>query len=70
MVEGTDRPVSACRAVLKQDQLQRRVRNGEVGIARPALGRFGAEKLGVELDRFLDIADVESELEPLHGDLP
>ena len=70
VVEGADRPVTPGGGVLHQDELERRVGDGEVGVARLALGRLGPEELGVELDRLVDVADVQCELDPRHGDLP
>ena len=37
-------------AVLDQDELERWVGDGEVGVAGLSLGRFGPEELGVEVD--------------------
>jgi hypothetical protein len=53
--------------VLDQDQLERRLDDGEVGVARPDLGRLGGEQRGVEGDRRVEVVDVEGELEPGHG---
>ena len=69
VVECAGHTVAPCGGVLHQDELERRVGDGEVGVARPALGRLGAEELGVELDGLVDVADVECELDPRHGDL-
>ena len=56
--------------VLQQDELERRLGDGEVGVAGPALGRLGAEQPGIEADRLVDVVDVQRELHPGHGDLP
>jgi hypothetical protein len=42
---------------LDQDELERRGGDGEVRVALAALGRFGAEQLGVEDDRRLQVGD-------------
>jgi hypothetical protein len=49
--------------VLDQDQLERRLGDGEVGVAGPDFGRFGGEQLGVEGDCFVKVGDVEGELD-------
>ena len=49
--------------VLEQDELERRLGDGKVGVAGASFGRFGAEKLGVEGVRFVDVVDVEGELD-------
>jgi hypothetical protein len=54
---------STVAGVLDQDELQRRLHDGEVGIARLHLGRFGTEQLAVEGDRLLQVVDVEGELD-------
>ena len=41
--------------------------DGEVGVAVADLGRFGLEQLGVESDCFVEIVDVQSELDTGHG---
>src|SRR6266700_6136909 len=61
---------AALAGVLQQDQLERRLGDGEVGVAGPALGRLGAEQLGVEADGLVDVVDVQRELHPRHGNLP
>jgi hypothetical protein len=43
VVEG-----AALAGVLQQDELERRLGDGEVGVAGPALGGLGAEQGGVE----------------------
>src|SRR5580704_7013060 len=60
---------AALARVLQQDQLERRLGDGEVGVAGPALGRLGAEQSGVEGDRLVDVVDVQRELHPRHGNL-
>ena len=69
VVEGADRPMTPGGGVLQQDQLERRVHDGEVGIARLALGGLGPEELGVERNGFVDVTDVQCELDPRHGGL-
>jgi hypothetical protein len=49
--------------VLEQHQLERRVRDREVGVAGPALVRLGGEQLGIELDGDVDVGHVQSELD-------
>ena len=51
---------------LDQHQLERRLGDGEVGVAGAALVRLGAEQGGVELDRLLEVGDVEGELHTGH----
>src|SRR5579863_6654999 len=59
---------AALAGVLQQDQLERRLGDGEVGVAGPYLRGFGAEQLGVEGDGFCQIVDVEGELDAAgHG---
>jgi hypothetical protein len=40
-----------------QDELQRWLGDGEVGVAGTPLGGFGAEQLGVEGDRAFQVGD-------------
>jgi hypothetical protein len=62
---------TALAAVLHQDQLERRVRDGEVGVAGPHLGWLGTEELAVEADRLVQVVDVEGELYAAgHGEPP
>ena len=49
-----------------QHELQRRLGEGEVGVAGAALGGLGAEEPGVERDGLVHVVDVESELESGH----
>ena len=65
--EGVDGAAGA--GVLQQHQLQRRLGDGEVGIARLDLGRGGVKQLGVERDRRIEIIDVERELNTGHDGL-
>jgi hypothetical protein len=51
----------------EQDQLQRRLGDGEIRIPRAALGRRSAEQLGVEVDRRLKVGDRDRELHAGHG---
>jgi len=60
---------AALAGVLQQDELERRLGDGEVGVAGPALGGLGAEQSGVEADGLVDVVDVQRELHPGHGDL-
>jgi ArsR family transcriptional regulator len=48
---------------LEQHQLERRVDDREVRVPRLPLGRCRPEHLGVEVDRLLEVIDVEGELE-------
>jgi hypothetical protein len=48
---------------LEQDELERRLGDREVGVAGPPLGRLGAEQLGVEGDRGLQVGDAQRELD-------
>jgi hypothetical protein len=50
-----------------QDELERRLRDGEVGIAGSDLRRSRAEELGVEGDRVIEVGDVERQLDSTHG---
>jgi len=52
--------------VLEQHEFERWTLDGEVCVARLALGGFGTEELRVEVDGFVDVADVEGELQA-HG---
>jgi hypothetical protein len=51
---------------LDEDQLQRRLIDGEVRVPGAALGRLGPEQLRVEAHRLLEIAHVQRELDPGH----
>ncbi|GAA4835944.1 hypothetical protein GCM10025787_14830 [Saccharopolyspora rosea] len=51
---------------LQQHELERRFGDGEVGVARPQLGRFGAEELRVERDRSFEVANPKGELHARH----
>jgi len=62
--EVVDRP--RLTGALEQDQLQGWLVDGEVGVTGLGLGRPDAEHLGVELDRLVEVGDVESQLQP-HG---
>ena len=48
---------------LEQDQLERRLVDGEVGVAGLGLGRADAEHLGVEVDGLVEVGDVEGQLQ-------
>jgi len=62
VVQRTHDAAASTGRVLDQDQLERRLGDGEVGIAGLALGRFGTEELRVEVHSGVNIRDVESEL--------
>src|ERR1700678_4140747 len=66
VAEGVLDAMSPALGLLNQDQLQRRVGDGEVGVSGLTLGRFGPEQLGVELDRRVDVGDIEGELDSGH----
>ena len=53
--------------VLEQHELQGRIGDGEVRVAGLALGGLGGEELRVEVDRLVDVGDVEGELDSGHG---
>ena len=52
---------------LDEDELERRLRDREVGVAGAALGGLGAEQLGVEGDGAFEVGDAERELDAGHG---
>ena len=56
--------------VLEEHELQGRVGDGEVRVPGLALGGLGGEELRVEVDRLVDVGDVESELDSGHGGEP
>ena len=58
VVEG-----AALAGVLDEHQLERRLGDGEVGVAVADLGGLGAEQLGVEGDGAVEVVDVEGELD-------
>ena len=60
--EMIQRPTLA--RVLQQHQLQRRISDSEVRIARLAFGWFGVKQLGVEHDCLIEILNVERQLNP------
>ena len=51
---------------LEHHELERRIGDLPVGVARLDLVRLGVEHAGVEVDGFVEIGDVESELQA-HG---
>jgi hypothetical protein len=51
---------------LEQDQLQRRLGDGEVRVAGPALRRRRVEQAGVEGDGRVEVGDAEGELDSGH----
>ena len=53
--------------VLEEHEFERWLFDGEVGVARLDLGRFGLEELRVELDRFIETRNVQRELKSRHG---
>src|SRR5450755_3181605 len=61
---------AALARVLQQDELQRRLGDGEVGVAGTALSRLGTEQLAVERYGLLDVIDVEGELHAGHEKPP
>jgi hypothetical protein len=61
VVEG-----AAVAGVLDEDQLERWLDDGEVGVARLALGGLGVEEATVEGDGLLEVVDVEGELDTGH----
>ena len=52
---------------LEQDELERRLGDGEVGVAGTALGRLGVEEPRVEGDGGVEVGDAEGELDTGHG---
>ena len=55
---------------IAQHQLERRLGDGEVGVAGLALGRLDPEELAVEGDRLVDVGDVEGQLDSRHDLTP
>src|SRR6201993_3784427 len=55
--------------VFDQNQFQRGFGDGEVGVALFELGGLGIEQLGVERDRFVEVVNVEGELNAGHDGL-
>ena len=47
----------AGRFTFDEDELERRLGDGEVRVPRPAFGELGAEQLGVEGDRAFEVGD-------------
>ena len=62
MIEG-----ASLRGILEQNQLEGRLRHREVGIASPQLDWSGLKELAVEGHRLVEVADVERQLNPGHG---
>src|ERR1017187_9401180 len=56
--------------ILDQDQLERRIGDGEVGVAGHALRWFRVKQLLIEVDRLVDVGHVESKLDTGHGEPP
>src|ERR671910_2038887 len=54
---------------LDEHELERRLGDGEVGVAGATLGRLGGEQLRVEADRRVDVGNVEGELHAGHASL-
>jgi hypothetical protein len=54
---------AVCVGVVEEDQLERGVGDGEVGVAGPLLGRLDTEEVGVEAGGGVDVGDVEGELD-------
>jgi hypothetical protein len=46
-----------------QHELERKIGDGEVGVAGPPLGRLGAEHAGGEGGGLVEVGDVEGELQ-------
>jgi hypothetical protein len=59
-------PGGLARDALEQDELERRLGDGEVGVAGAALSGLGAQQPGVEGDRGLQVGDAEGELDTGH----
>ena len=55
--------------ILEEYELQGRLVDREVGVARPHLRGCGAEHLRIEVNRGAEVADVQRELQP-HYDSP
>ena len=53
---------------LDEDELERGLGDGEVGVAGTDLGRLGGEQLGVEADGLVEVGDVQGELHTGHDD--
>jgi len=53
-------------AILKEDQLERRLGNGEVRVAGTNLRWLSFKELGVELDGLFEIRHIEGELQSGH----
>ena len=53
---------------LDEDELERRGGDGEVGVAGAALGRFGAEELGVEGDGAFEVGYAQGQLDAGHDE--
>ena len=62
--EVVERPAVA--GVLDENELERRLGDGEVRVAGPDLGRLGVEEPGVERDRRRQVVDVEGQLHTGH----
>jgi hypothetical protein len=60
---------AAAAGVLDEDQLERRLADGEVGVAGLALGRLGGEQLRLVGDGLFEVVDVEGELDARHAEL-
>jgi hypothetical protein len=56
--------------VLDEDELERRLGDGEIGIVGAAFRRLGPEQLGVELHSGINVGDVEGELDSGHDQPP
>jgi len=46
-------------SAFNQNEFQWWFVEGEVGVARPHFGRFTLEEPGVEIDRFLEVRDIQ-----------
>src|SRR5690606_17957102 len=61
--EVVERPAALA---FDEHQLERRVGDGEVGVARLPLGGLGGEELRVEVDGLVEVGHVEGELDSGH----
>src|ERR1035437_6959264 len=53
--------------ILDEDQLERWVGYGKIGVAGADFGRLGGEQLGIEHDSFVKISDVQGKLDTGHA---
>ena len=62
--------VSSPGLALDEDELERGLGDGEVGVAVAEFGGLGAEELAVEGDGRVEVGDAEGELYAGHGEPP